>query len=146
MSDHEDLPAEASRPELTPAPEEVESELPQEQLEPEQQTEQAASATADEPAYEDESDLSDLDEEAFENYNEHDIGGDEVIPIDEDTVVALGKHKKIGGRTQAGDVPKAVKRRRRDKARDEDDDVEQPMEIELTEEESKSMYFVVVII
>ncbi|KAF8544456.1 hypothetical protein BDD12DRAFT_508656 [Trichophaea hybrida] len=139
MSDHEDQLPEAVRPGLTPALEEAEEQPHQEQLGSEQQTdEQPASVIDDEHTYEDESDLSDLDEEAFVNFNEHDIvGGDEVIPIDEDTIVALGKHKKAGGRTQVGDAPKVPNRRRRDKTRDEDEDIEQPVEIELTEEEKR---------
>lgn len=80
--------------------------------------------------------LSDLDDEAFTNYNEQDFDKD-TIPIDTDTLAAgLGRHKRKGGAT--GDVPKRPQgRRRRDKRIRDEDEPEVPVEIELTEEESK---------
>jgi hypothetical protein len=95
----------------------------------------------------DESQLSDLDDEIFADYNEALIGNkgaeeQEQVPIDEDTVTTLGKYKKKGGAkaSSEGATPaKGGKRRRRDKsARQEEDEEEQPVnEKPLTEEESK---------
>jgi len=87
----------------------------------------------------DESQLSDLDDEIFADYNEPGGGRAESIPIDEDTIVNLGKFKKQKGSAGAGGEVKEKKRRRRDKATrlDDEPDQEQPVaEIELTEEES----------
>jgi hypothetical protein len=95
----------------------------------------------------DDSQLSDLDDEIFADYNEAGIGGkgedQEQVPIDEDTVTTLGKYKKKGGvKAGGGDAAtsKGGKRRRRDKSarHEEEEDVEQPVyEKPLTEEESK---------
>lgn len=129
MSDQEDASALATRRSLSPLPEEHGG----------TQLGQAAAAAdrRDVAGDDDDSDLSDLDEEVFQNYNEAEIGH-EVIPIDEDTVVALGKHKKAGRASGAGDSASKGKRRRRDRGARQDDDEQQPTEvhIELTEEES----------
>jgi len=88
----------------------------------------------------DESQLSDLDDEIFADYNEPGGGRAESIPIDEDTIVNLGKFKKQKGSAGAGGEVKEKKRRRRDKATrlDDEPDTEQPVaEIELTEEEKR---------
>jgi len=101
----------------------------------------------------DESQLSDLDEEIFVVYNqlgdnraksipiyEEKITTDEeMIPINEDTLVNLGKFRKQKGFSGAGAEVKQKKRRRRGKATILDDEPgpEQPVpEIELTEKES----------
>jgi hypothetical protein len=104
--------------------------------------------TGDQENWDNESVLSDLDEETYINYNEHSteigVGGNEVIPIDEDTVNAIGKYKKKGSSTaKAPDVVESAseKRKRLGLSRDDDrDDVDKHhVEIELTEEES--MFF-----
>ncbi|TGZ84311.1 hypothetical protein EX30DRAFT_369599 [Ascodesmis nigricans] len=80
--------------------------------------------------------LSDLDDEAFENYNEQDY--EKAIPIDTDTLAAgLGRHKRKAGSTGEGLVPKKQGRRRRDKRSHEDEGPEIPVEIPLTEEEKR---------
>ena len=99
-----------------------------------------ADPPADAPIVDSDDDLSDLDEEIFQDFNEHAVGRDDPVPIDQDTVTTIGKYKK----KSAGEGSKpamASKRRRRDKAarHDDDDDVLEPPplpEIELTEEES----------
>jgi len=79
--------------------------------------------------------LSDLDIADFEDYNDPN-GQDEVIPIDNDTVHAIGKFKK---KRIEGDRPKEKKeKRRRDKRRrgsDEEMDEARIPEVELTEEQ-----------
>jgi hypothetical protein len=95
----------------------------------------------------DESQLSDLDDEIFADYNEAGIGNkgveeEEQIPIDEETITALGKYKKKGGAktsSEGATAAKGGKRRRRDKsARQEEDEVEGLIyEAPMTEEESK---------
>jgi transcription factor SPN1 len=82
--------------------------------------------------------LSDLDIADFEDYNDPNGQDEVVIPIDNDTVHAIGKFKKK--RTE-GDRPKEKKdKRRRDKRRrgsDEEMEEARVQEVELTEEQSK---------
>lgn len=129
MSNQEDTSALAARRSLSPLPEEHDDA----QLEQSADRVEPTTIAGDD----DDSDLSDLDEEVFQNYNEADIGH-EVIPIDEDTVVALGKHKKAGRASGVSDGASKGKRRRRDRGARQEHDEQQPTEvhIELTEEES----------
>lgn len=96
----------------------------------------------------DDSQLSDLDDEIFADYNDGISGSksaeeQEQVPIDEDTVTTLGKYKKKGtAKAIVGDAAaKAGKRRRRDKSarhEEEEDEVVQPViEKPLTEEERR---------
>lgn len=85
--------------------------------------------------------LSDLDDEAFADYNEVDIGR-ETIPIDADTVGAIGKFKKKRT-TGEGQPVKRKERRVREKrgrgveSEDEGDGPVREQVVELTEEESR---------
>lgn len=105
------------------------------------------------------SDLSDLDEEQFINFNDGVGGGGaaaddsspkEVIPIDEDTVGTIGKYKKKSSSsgskpTEVTEPPKGRRRRRDKSSRDDDDDevADNPVvEIELTEEESRFSFLI----
>jgi hypothetical protein len=85
----------------------------------------------------DDDDLSDLDEEIFQDFNEHEVA--EEIPIDAETVTTIGKYKKTGASVKATRAP--AKRRRVARAADRDDDEDgqaaAPVEVVLTEEESK---------
>lgn len=83
--------------------------------------------------------LSDLDDEVFAEFNEEEIT--ETIPIDADTVGAIGKHKKKRATGEA--IPKSKVRRTRDnnkQRRDDGSDDDIPMRepvVELTEEEKR---------
>ncbi|KAI5787133.1 hypothetical protein EDC01DRAFT_708022 [Geopyxis carbonaria] len=82
--------------------------------------------------------LSDLDDEAFADYNENDIGK-EVIPIDSDTVGAIGKFKRKVDASAPIARPSKEKRRRRGERRHRDDDdpiIAEPI-VELTAEERR---------
>ncbi|KAH0610830.1 uncharacterized protein H6S33_011257 [Morchella sextelata] len=85
--------------------------------------------------------LSDVDEDVFNEFDEKVIGTEHVIPIDEETVHAIGKHKikRTGGETAS--TGKKKEKRRRDIAkrrRDDDEDDAGPSirraapEVELT--------------
>lgn len=90
-----------------------------------------------------ESVLSDIDDEVFKEFDDSVIGGN-VIPIDEETVHAIGKHKIKRQPNEAavsGAGKKKEKRRRDIKRRRDDDEDEGPArrdvpEVELTPVES----------
>ena len=107
----------------------------------------------------DDSQLSDLDEEIFNDYNSNRAPKDEQIPIDEDTIKELGKFKKKRDENEAPAAPSTKGKKRRSQLQDEaaatptssakgrgtrrgrDDDEEdapEKPEIEMTEDESAS--------
>lgn len=87
-----------------------------------------------------ESELSDLDDEAFEEYN-FPKEDEDVIAVDADTVGALGKHKRAPGAASSATVAKKQVRRRQNK-RPLDDDVapgDSAPEPELSPEEQRRL-------
>jgi len=91
-------------------------------------------------ASDNESVLSDIDEEVFREFDDSLVN--RIVPIDEETVHTIGKYKKKLDPSQLAEKPGKKERRRRDIKRRRDDGEErigepEPQEQELTAEESE---------